>query len=193
MPRALISIDYTHDFVALDGALTVGQKAVDLEDSVLSISKAFQNNPEDLLVFAIDTHFQDDPFHPESQLFPPHNIAGTPGHDLYGQVENYYQSIKNEKNVIYLEKTRYSAFCGTPLHQILTSRQIKDLYLIGVCTDICILHTAMDAYNLGYKIHIFQDGVASFNEVGHEWALGHFKNCLGAEILTIEEEIHRDH
>lgn len=193
MSKALVSIDYTRDFVALDGALTVGQKAIDLEEAILSISQRFQKNAEDLLIFAIDTHYKDDPYHPETQLFPPHNIKGTAGHDLYGKLETYYQSVKNEKNVIYLEKTRYSAFCGTPLHQILSSRQIKDLYLVGVCSDICVLHTAVDAYNLGYKLHIYSDGVDSFNAAGHDWALDHFQNCLGAEILTIKEEITHDH
>lgn len=37
-------------------------------------------------------------------------------------------------------------------------------------------------YNLGYNITIPKDGVASFNESGHKWALGHFVNSLGAEV-----------
>ncbi|MDN8705040.1 isochorismatase family protein, partial [Staphylococcus aureus] len=43
-------------------------------------------------------------------------------------------------------------------------------------------HTAVSAYNLGYHITIPKDGVASFNENGHVWALGHFVNSLGAEV-----------
>jgi nicotinamidase-related amidase len=46
-----------------------------------------------------------------------------------------------------------------------------------------ILHTAIDAYNLSYTIFIYENAVASFNETGHEWALGHFKGSLGATIL----------
>ena len=40
----------------------------------------------------------------------------------------------------------------------------------------------VSAYNLGYNITIPKDGVASFNESGHKWALGHFVNSLGAEV-----------
>ena len=47
----------------------------------------------------------------------------------------------------------------------------------------CILHTAIDAYNLGYKIFVYENAVASFNDAGHHWALGHFKGSLGATIL----------
>ena len=31
----------------------------------------------DFVVFAIDAHQQDDVYHPETKLFPPHNIKGT--------------------------------------------------------------------------------------------------------------------
>ena len=82
-----------------------------------------------------------------------------------------------------MDKTRYSAFAGTDLHLRLQARGIREVHLIGVCTDICILHTAVDAYNLGYKIKVYRDAVASFNQAGHEWALGHFAGSLGAEIL----------
>ena len=52
-----------------------------------------------------------------------------------------------------------------------------------MCTDICVLHTAVDAYNLGYEIVIHENCVQSFDEEGHRWALRHFKNTLGAEIV----------
>ena len=58
-----------------------------------------------------------------------------------------------------------------------------ELCLTGVCTDICVLHTAVDAYNLGYQLMIPERAVASFDEQGHEWALRHFKQTLGATIL----------
>ena len=48
--------------------------------------------------------------------------------------------------------------------------------------DICVLHTAISAYNLGYAIRVPSKGVASFNQSGHQWALSHFENSLGAEV-----------
>lgn len=46
----------------------------------------------------------------------------------------------------------------------------------------CVLHTAVDAYNKGFKIVVYEKAVASFNAQGHEYALGHFKSCLNAEV-----------
>ena len=65
----------------------------------------------------------------------------------------------------------------------LRERGITELCLTGVCTDICVLHTAVDAYNLGYQIVIPEKAVASFDATGHTWALNHFKNTLGAKII----------
>lgn len=58
------------------------------------------------------------------------------------------------------------------------------MHLIGVCTDICVLHTAVDAYNHGFGITVHEDAVASFNPDGHVWALGHFRGSLGAKVVT---------
>ena len=50
-----------------------------------------------------------------------------------------YQKHEHEPNVYYMEKTRYSAFAGTDLELKLRERQIGELHLAGVCTDICDL------------------------------------------------------
>ncbi|KIL50645.1 cysteine hydrolase family protein [Jeotgalibacillus soli] len=179
--RALLNIDYTIDFVAADGALTSGEPGQFIEESVTSLTKTFHENG-DLVVFAIDLHEENDPYHPETALFPPHNIRGTAGRHLYGSLQSLYDMIQEDENVVYIDKTRYSAFAGTNLEQLLRERNIDEVHLIGVCTDICVLHTAVDAYNKGFKIVIHKDAVASFNQAGHDWALGHFTASLGAEV-----------
>ncbi|HCU8303072.1 TPA: cysteine hydrolase, partial [Staphylococcus aureus] len=112
----------------------------------------------------------------------PHNIVDTSGRELYGKVGKLYETIKAQPNVHFIDKTRYDSFFGTPLDSLLRERSINQVEIVGVCTDICVLHTAISAYNLGYKISVPAEGVASFNQKGHEWALAHFKNSLGAEV-----------
>ncbi|PLR99293.1 cysteine hydrolase family protein [Bacillus sp. T33-2] len=179
--KALINIDYTHDFVADAGALTCGQPGREIEGKIVSLTDQFINNG-DYVVFAIDVHDEGDEFHPETKLFPPHNIRGTEGRDLYGSLEELYQKNRHLETVHYIDKTRYSAFAGTDLEIKLRERGITEVHLVGVCTDICVLHTAVDAYNRGFKIIVYKDAVASFNQAGHEWALGHFEGAIGAEV-----------
>ncbi|MFC7319521.1 cysteine hydrolase family protein [Halobacillus campisalis] len=181
MSRALIVIDYTYDFVASNGALTCGEPGQSIEGKITALAEEFLSN-EEYVVFAVDVHDENDVFHPETRLFPPHNIRGTKGRDLYGKLKGLYEEYQSSSHVEYKDKTRYSAFCGTDLDVKLRERGITELHLVGVCTDICVLHTAVDAYNLGYKIVISKNAVASFNQTGHEWALGHFESVLGATV-----------
>ncbi|MGM9903357.1 isochorismatase [Enterococcus sp. 10A9_DIV0425] len=180
--KALISIDYTYDFVANEGKLTTGKDGQAIEKSLIEYTKSFLKNNE-FVVFAIDAHDPKDTFHPENKLFPAHNVIGTKGRQLYGALQNIYDEYQDQANVYWIDKRHYSAFSGTDLDIRLRERGITELYLTGVCTDICVLHTAVDAYNLGYKLFVYEDAVASFDPIGHEWALKHFQTALGAEII----------
>ncbi|MFD2304961.1 cysteine hydrolase family protein [Enterococcus termitis] len=180
--KALISIDYTNDFVADDGALTTGAAGQAIEKALVKLTKTFTEN-NDFVVYAIDRHEKEDPYHPENKLFPPHNLKDTTGRNLYGELADVYEKSQDQANVYWIDKRHYSAFSGTDLDIRLRERGITELHLSGVCTDICVLHTAVDAYNLGYQIFIHKQAVASFDPVGHEWALSHFKHSLGAEIV----------
>ena len=180
--RALINVDYTCDFVAADGALTCGVPGQQIEQAIVEISKEFVEKG-DYVVFAIDIHHEGDELHPETKLFPPHNLEGTEGRRLYRNLEALYQANERKDHVYWMDKTRYSAFAGTDLELRLRARGITEIHLVGVCTDICVLHTAVDAYNKGFKTVIHEKGVASFDAEGHEWALRHFKNTLGATVV----------
>lgn len=179
MEKALLVVDYTIDFVADDGALTCGEPGQAIEEAICSLTEKFVASGE-FVVMPVDMHLEGDPYHPESALFPPHNIRGTAGRELYGRLASIYEQHK--ENITWMDKTRYSAFAGTNLEILLHERNIKELHLAGVCTDICVLHTAVDAYNKGFKIVVHKDAVASFNPVGHQWALSHFQDTLGADI-----------
>ncbi|MFA1821842.1 cysteine hydrolase family protein [Virgibacillus oceani] len=180
--RALLNVDYTIDFVAEDGKLTCGVPGQVIENKVVSLTQEFID-AGDYVVFAIDAHEEGDQLHPESDLFPPHNIIGTKGRDLYGKLKAVYENNKDKDHVYYFDKTRYSAFSGTDLELKLRERGIDEVHIVGVCTDICVLHTAVDAYNKGFNIVVHKDAVASFNQAGHDWALGHFVDTLGGKVV----------
>ena len=176
--KALIVIDFTYDFVV--GQLPVGQPALQIEERVAALAEEFILN-KDWVVMAVDAHDAHDPYHPESKLFPAHNVRGSQGRELFGKLKEIYQA--HAQTVYWMDKVRYSAFCGTDLDLQLRARAIKEIHLAGVCTDICVLHTAIDGYQKGYGLTVHADAVASFNQAGHRWALNHFQAVLGAKIL----------
>ncbi|MFD1673034.1 cysteine hydrolase family protein [Agrilactobacillus yilanensis] len=181
-PRALLIIDYTNDFVADKGSLTCGLPGQKIDAFIAQRAQTYlaQN---DFVYLPTDLHQAHDSYHPESKLFPPHNLADTWGRALYGKTGAWFQAHQTSDHVQAFAKTRYNAFTGTDLDLLLRTRHITEIELVGVCTDICILHTAIGAYDLGYQLTIPKAGVATFNPQGHLWALDHFKNVLGATVL----------
>lgn len=85
MTKALLIIDYTNDFIADDGALTCGKPGQAIEGHILELADEFYQNG-DYVIFPTDGHTHDK-FSPEYKLFPPHNIIGTSGQELYGKIK----------------------------------------------------------------------------------------------------------
>lgn len=180
--KALISIDYVVDTVADSGKLTVGAAAQAISGRIAQVTKeSFENG--DYIFFAIDAHGEKDDFHPETKLFPPHNIIGTQGRDLYGPLADFYQVYKHHARVHWIDKRYYSAFLGTDLDIRLRERGVDTVVLTGVLSDICVLHTAIDAYNKGYKIEIVASAIATLTDERHQFALNHLRYVLGAKII----------
>lgn len=179
--EALLIIDYTNDFVDSNGALTCGKPAQALEDNIVQLADNFLKQNK-WVILPTDLHHKQDPYHPETKLFPPHNLPNTWGRKFYGKLQNWYDKHKDNPYVIFLDKSRYSAFVGTNLDLLLRERSVNRLHLTGVCTDICVLHTAVDAYNKGYDLIIHKNAVSSLSSEGQNWALNHFKTCLNAEL-----------
>ncbi|KRM73796.1 cysteine hydrolase family protein [Secundilactobacillus collinoides] len=179
--EALLIIDYTNDFVADKGVLTCGKAGQVLDPYIVALADRFEND-NSWVILPTDVHTPNDPYHPETKLFPPHNVRGTWGREFYGDVARWFNDHQNDEKVYMYDKTRYSAFAGTDLDIRLRERHVDTLHLTGVCTDICVLHTAVDAYNLGYNIIVHENAVAALTPAGQEWALGHFKGVLGATV-----------
>ena len=76
--EALLIIDYTNDFVDDKGALTCGKPAQELDDAITNLADEFLKEGK-WVIFPTDNHFKDDPYHPETKLFPPHNLPNTWG------------------------------------------------------------------------------------------------------------------
>ena len=104
MTKALLIIDYTNDFVADNGALTCGKPAQELEDYLVQLANRFYQNG-DYVIFPTDAHCGDR-FSPEAKLFPPHNVVGTPGQQLYGKVNDWFEQHQASDRVYQFNKNR---------------------------------------------------------------------------------------
>lgn len=184
MNRALLIVDYSNDFISDDGALSCGAIGQAVDAAIVGkIDAALVAG--DFIFVCNDEHDQGDAYDPEAPLFPPHNLAGSWGAEIYGKTGELLRSLlaKRDEKVVYLPKKRYSAFFGTPLDYMLRARNIQALTVAGVCTDICVLHTVIDAVYKGYKVSVPEHCCATIIGHGQEWAINHMRNCLNVEII----------
>ena len=169
--KALLVIDMLHDFVSADGALYVGPGVERIVPFVERKVAEFKREKAPVF-FIADNHERDDS---EFDMFPPHCVAGTPGSAVAG-------GVGFEPGDRVIQKRRYSAFFGTDLDISLREKGVDELHLVGVCTNICVLYTAADARNLGYRVVLHKEGVASFDVKAHDFALLEAEKTLGCEV-----------
>jgi nicotinamidase/pyrazinamidase len=131
-----------------------------------------------LLVFLNDTH---DPQDREFDMFPPHCVRGTAEAEVVPELADL------AADAIVVPKRRYSGFFDTPLEVILRDRDVTEVAVVGVMTDICVLYTTADLRNRDYPTVVLSDCVASFDPRQHEFALHHMRAILGARVMSSAE------
>jgi len=102
-----------------------------------------------------------------------HNIVGSPGTEIMPELlERSDHVIDNKK--------RLDCFFGTDLHQLLQALGVKNVCLMGINTNTCVLNTAFTAFNLDYRVVVLSDCVASmYGEDLHVLGLQNVARCLG--------------
>lgn len=83
------------------------------------------------------------------------------------------------------EKTSFSCFGSDAFRSALKQTPVKTLALCGVETHVCVLQTALDAIERGYKVFVIADCIASRNDFDRDIALD-FMAKAGVRILSAE-------
>lgn len=94
--------------------------------------------------------------------WPVHCVAGTPGSLPPGGFEAPASAVMIYK-AIDPDREAYSAFHRTALDRHLRALGVRRLFIGGVATDYCVMHTAADALSLGYAVCLLMDGIKAVN------------------------------
>jgi nicotinamidase/pyrazinamidase len=62
---------------------------------------------------------------------------------------------------------------------------VEEVFLVGVCTSICVMETVAGLRNRDYPTFVFRKGVADFDQEAHNFALKRMEKILGAMILMV--------
>jgi nicotinamidase-related amidase len=83
----------------------------------------------------------------------------------------------------FVVKPRYSAFDHTPLELILRDLEIERILLAGTATEGCVVQTAIDGRELGFKISVLVNACASADERLEQIALVYLEDVVGARLV----------
>ena len=87
-----------------------------------------------------------------------------------------------------LPKKRYSAFFETDLEAFLRAKEIRDLIISGVMTNLCCETTAWDAFMRDYRVFFLIDGTATGIDEHHLATLKNLGFGFGfAYLMTCDE------
>lgn len=163
----IIIVDMVNDFVS--GKFGSEQKkslASKVRETLLQIPERIP------LIFTQDSHLKNDP---EFKVWGEHCLLGEWGSEICPELSGFrgYR----------LRKRHYDAFFETDLDGYIRAMGIDHLYIFGISTDICVLHTASGAFHRYIPFSIPQDLCASIDAELHGDAIDFIKRNYGARII----------
>lgn len=84
-------------------------------------------------------------------------------------------------------KKTYSVYYGTDLEHLLRTLEADTVVIIGINTNTCVQSSCFETVNLGFKLIVISDCVASaYGPDLHQFALQNISRCIGW-VLTVPE------
>ena len=154
MHEALLIVDLQNDFLP-GGALPVSQG----DDILDRVTELIESGRFALVVATRDWHPPDHgSFREQGGPWPPHCVQGTEGAEIHDAVAR--ENIDVVIDAGYERSLEgYSGFEATRLEAVLREHGIDRVTVVGLATDYCVKHTALDALRQGFEVAIDSAGV----------------------------------
>ena len=150
MSEALVIVDYQNDFASPDGALYVrdGEKVAD------RINELARSGGFDLVVATRDWHPPDhSSFEEQGGTWPVHCVQDTEGAQLHPSLDQSAVDIVFDKGQNQATDG-YSAFETPELGELLRDREIDNITVVGLATDVCVKNTALEGLQEGFAVRV---------------------------------------
>ena len=189
-----VDIDTQADFMEPEGHLYVpgAEKIADTLERLLEFARE-RSIP---VLASMDTHVPDDR---EFATFPPHCVAGTPGHAKISQTAPAVSKwvTMEERDVapvagetLLIEKHSFDVFENPNTARLVEDLQAKEYVVFGVATDYCVRAAALGLMERGQSVTVVSDCVRPVTPEGGEKALAEMQ-AAGARFATADEVIAR--
>jgi nicotinamidase/pyrazinamidase len=181
---ALVIVDIQNDFLP-GGSLAVagGEQVIPVINAYIA---KFQQHGLPI-VATRDWHSPDhSSFVQQGGPWPEHCVAGSKGAEfspdlLLPKTARIFSTGFDEM------ADGYSGFENTDLRPYLNHAGIKRLFIGGIATDYCVLHTVLDALRYRYRVFLLQDAIRAVNVNPEDGENAVRKmRANGAELLTLD-------
>jgi len=154
MSEALLIIDFQNDFVP-GGALPVERG----DEIAGRVAELLDSGDFNLVVATRDWHPADhNSFAAQGGPWPPHCVQGTEGAELHPSVDRAKIDVVVDAGYR-PELEGYSGFEETELEAVLRDHGIDRVTVVGLATDYCVRHTALDALRRGFEVVVDRGGI----------------------------------
>ncbi len=168
---ALLVVDVQNDFCP-GGALAVpgGDMVVPAINKLVGLfpTVVFSRDwhPADHCSFSAEPAFED-------MSWPVHCVQHSPGAEFHGDLIVPGDAMQLRKGAD-PDREAYSAFEGDlPLTARLREREIERLFVVGLATDFCVKHSAIDGCRKGFEVLVVDDACRGIDQpagsLGRAW------------------------
>jgi nicotinamidase-related amidase len=156
--EALIIVDFQNDFTP-GGALAVREG-----DEIAERLNELAADPRfELVVATRDWHPADHgSFAERGGPWPVHCVQDTEGAQLHPALQQQNVDVVIDAGTD-PDTEGYSGFDGTTLGELLEERGIHSVTVVGLATDYCVKHTALDALRQGVEVTVDSAAVRGVN------------------------------
>jgi nicotinamidase/pyrazinamidase len=173
--EALLIVDLQNDFAKPGGALYFpGAENVILP--IVELAKEFKKRGLPI-IYTRDWHEDNDY---EFSIWGVHCLHDTKGSEI---VDELKEVLDGYEKAYEIKKSRYSAFYGTNLENLLRELDIRRVYVGGLVTHICVLFTVEELRNRGIETVVYSTCVDSFDKEMHNFALREMEEVLLAKVI----------
>jgi len=126
-------------------------------------------------------------FRAQGGPWPPHCIAHTPGAALAADLRLPADATVISKATT-SDNEAYSGFNGTELEGILRVQRAQRLFIGGLATEYCVLHTVKDALALRFQTYVLKDAIRAVNMLPDDGTKAEREMVTeGAHLITVEK------
>ena len=113
-------------------------------------------------------------------------LSGDPDAARRTHAAGFPDEIVPAQDEFVLEKTKASAFFGTPLLTYLHQRQVDSLIVVGTTTSGCIRATAVDASSYGFPTLVVEDACFDRSPFAHAANLFDIQMKYGSVVTSAD-------